>query len=333
MKRIIQLAFGMAMAWSGVACRESPAPDEVEVPLNQIHAPGYVEPEGRLRRLSFAVPGVLREVLVGVGDFVEKGEVLARLDLSVEQARVTGCQAELEKARAELARLRAGSHPEKLRAVRAAVEEASAEARYRESEARRLADLFAEDGISRKEMLMARYQAQVATARLERIEANAMEAENVVRPEELVVAEMEVRSRETALALAKEEWQRGVLRAPESGQVLEIFRRQGERVDSSAAMLFAPEGPLMVRSEVDEGFVGKVAPSQRVWVTSPDGQRVEGAVTGVKPVMGEKRVFTLEARERLDLQIFEVFVRLRDPEIVWPFGLEVDVVIEGEGSR
>jgi len=124
------------------------------------------------------------------------------------------------------------------------------------------------------------------------------------------------------------------LRASSDGQVLEVFHREGERAESGPAILFAPADRKVVRAEVDEAFVGKVRPGQRVSVTvpGPGGVTIEGVVSMVKPVMGDKRVFTREAHERLDIQVFEVFVKLAESDLEWPYGLEVDVVIEMGGS-
>ncbi|QTN31210.1 efflux RND transporter periplasmic adaptor subunit [Akkermansiaceae bacterium] len=330
-----RLILGVAWIWICSGCSEERSKENFETQVSQVHAPGYVEPEGRMRRLSFADSGVIGILKVDVGDMIQKGEILAQLESAVEEARVEESRAALSRAEAKLALLQAGAHPQRIKALRAEVEEARADYQYREDEAERLESLFAEDGISLKEMDLARHEVLLASARLEKCRARLEEALNMVRSEDLAVAQADVTAEKVALKLAEEQLERRALRAPSAGRVLEVFLREGERTENGPMILFAPEGPLMVRAEVDEGFVGLVRPGQRASVMMPgsDGANVQGVVSKVKPVMGEKRVFTREAHERLDIQVFEVFVELPDSEVnKWQFGMEVEVVIEIGGA-
>jgi HlyD family secretion protein len=83
-----------------------------------VSASGNVEPEKRVD-LAFETNGQVVDVLVEVGDAVEAGDLLVelageRLELQVRQA-----QANLALARAQLAKLEAGSRPEEVRAAEA----------------------------------------------------------------------------------------------------------------------------------------------------------------------------------------------------------------------
>jgi multidrug resistance efflux pump len=59
-------------------------------------------------QLNFQTPGVITQLLVGVGDQVRDGQVLAREDTSVVQIAVTTAQANLKSMQAALAALTAG---------------------------------------------------------------------------------------------------------------------------------------------------------------------------------------------------------------------------------
>ena len=54
-----------------------------------------------------------------------------------------------------------------------------------------------------------------------------------------------------------------------------------------------------------------------------------GRVVLVKPVMGDKTLFSRSSRERKDLQIVQVLIEM-DPEFRTPVGLRVDVAIRVE---
>jgi len=100
--------------------------------LVAVSASGIIEPQARVN-LAFQIPGRVVEVPVEVGDTVEAGAVLARLDSEQLELQVRQAQAALTSAEARLAQLRAGARSEEiaaaeanLRAVEAQVSGASA---------------------------------------------------------------------------------------------------------------------------------------------------------------------------------------------------------------
>ena len=117
------------------------APPEEELPSAvvergmvsvDVSASGSVEPQARVS-LAFEVPGRVAEVLVEVGDTVEAGDVLARLDSEQLALQVQQAEAALASAKAQLAQLQAGARPGEvaaadanLRAVQAQVSAAAA---------------------------------------------------------------------------------------------------------------------------------------------------------------------------------------------------------------
>lgn len=334
--RVSWLKRGRLMAVLCFAGCSEPERAEVEVDgIGPIHAPGYIEPAGRLRNLSFGTDGRILSIGVGIGQSVARGELLGELESNIEKTVLEKSAIDLSIAQAELARVKAGVHPERLAALRVGVEEAASEQRYRKAEADRLHALFMDDGISQKEADLATHQADLASSRLSIARARLREAETQVRPEELVLAQQEVKRAQIEQRLSNAQLERRSLHAPSDGRILEIYQRAGEATPGGPVLLFAPEGPPIVRAEVDEEFVGRVAVGQhvRVRIRNEAGTELAGVISKVKPVMGKKRVFTREARERIDLRVFEVFVELSGPARDLPFGLEVEVVIDlKEGS-
>lgn len=92
--------------------------------------------EGRLRlsgnievtsvELSFRVPGQLRERLLGEGETVRAGQVVARLDPAPLERELDARKADVALAQAALAELLAGSRPEEIAQAEAAVRRAEA---------------------------------------------------------------------------------------------------------------------------------------------------------------------------------------------------------------
>ena len=94
----------------------------------QIVAEASAEPV-RWSGLRFVVDGEVAEVLVSVGDRVEAGDVLMRLDATNAQLSVQEAEAALATAEARLALQKAGARPEDVAAVEAQVEAAQSDLR------------------------------------------------------------------------------------------------------------------------------------------------------------------------------------------------------------
>ena len=91
---------------------------ERDTMLVVISASGTIEPQARVG-LAFESPGRVADVAVDVGDRVEAGDVLARLDTSRLALQVQQAQAALALAEAQLAQLQVGPQPEEVTAAEA----------------------------------------------------------------------------------------------------------------------------------------------------------------------------------------------------------------------
>ncbi|HEY67065.1 MAG TPA: efflux RND transporter periplasmic adaptor subunit [Thermoflexia bacterium] len=94
--------------------------------LVAVSASGSIEPRERVN-LVFETPGRVAEVLVEVGDRVEAGDVLARLDTRQLELQVQQAEATLAAAKAQLAQLQAGPRSEEVAAAEANLNAAQAQ--------------------------------------------------------------------------------------------------------------------------------------------------------------------------------------------------------------
>ena len=134
---------------------------------------------------------------------------------------------------------------------------------------------------------------------------------------------------EANLAAAKVRFENTILKAPMSGTVLDIIKRKGEAVrsfDQTPVLIFADLSHLRVRAEIDERYVNDVRVGQDaiIYGRGLGNQRLSGKVVLVKPLMGNKTVFSRESAERKDLEVIQVFI-LPDRTLEIPVGLKVDV--------
>src|SRR5690606_16909326 len=107
----------------GTAVAPTPLPAIESAP--QIIVDAVVVP-ARFAELSLATSGIVAEVLVAEGDFVEAGQVLARLENERQVIAIAQAEAQVRSAQARIAELRAGSRPEEMAAAQAAVDIARA---------------------------------------------------------------------------------------------------------------------------------------------------------------------------------------------------------------
>jgi RND family efflux transporter MFP subunit len=198
-------------------------------------ARGVIAVEGGLVPIAAPRDGQVVEVMVEEGAHVARGDLLARLD----EAR-SGLLA--DEARAQTAQLEA--------VWRGALARAAAA----QSEAARQARLAAGDAASRHDVELARQAAAAASAQSD----EAGRAVDVAR----------VRERIASLEQAAR-----AVRAPVDGLVLRRAVAAGATAASGGPPLFvlAPDGPRVVRAELDEAFVGRVQPGAVAWITDANG--------------------------------------------------------------
>ncbi|WP_437475946.1 efflux RND transporter periplasmic adaptor subunit [Sorangium sp. So ce1014] len=89
------------------------------------------------------IEGLVAEILVDEGDHVRVGDVLARLDAHDLDTALLRAHAEIERRRAELAKVRAGPRQEEIDQTRASVAARAHDVQFAETEAKRRSALFA----------------------------------------------------------------------------------------------------------------------------------------------------------------------------------------------
>jgi HlyD family secretion protein len=157
-----------------------------------------------------------------------------------------------------------------------------------------------------------------------------------VRREDREVAEAAVAAAEARLGLGKRQVEDTILRASCDGTVLELLKREGEGsrlTDSEPVLIFGDLSQLLVRAEIDERFVTALQIGQQASVFGKGlrGRQFQGRVVLIKPIMGQKTVFSRSSTERKDLDIVHVLLEMQS-DFSAPIGLEVDVKIFLEKS-
>ena len=293
---------------------------------------GYVEPISDILRLNFRVEGIVKDVLVEVGQTVSLGTPLMVLANDDKQAYLSAQRRNLERNIAEQNKMLSGANPNAIISAEKRRDSILADLNKARREYERFKEIYEKGAISANQLDIVQTEFQQKSEELLVAEADLAELKTIVRSEDEELANAMVEVAISQVKIAETELEKTSLRAPVSGTVLEILKRQGERVgplEPEPAILFADVSRLRVRAEIDENFATQLKKGQQasIFIRGLDEQSTTGEIVLVKKVMGPKTVFSGSATERKDLDVLQVLVDLPQ-DFYAPIGLEVEVEIE-----
>ena len=188
------------------------------------------------------VISVLEEVLVEIGDTVEKDQPLAKLEASVEEARV------------KLARLQAESISE--------IQNRKEQVRYAKQSYRRMQELLAQNSVSQFETDKAQTELALAQIELNRARENRR------------IAQVNLELAQSQLALR-------TIASPIDGVVVDRYVMVGESVEGRSIMKLAKVDPLKVELIAPTEYFGLVRRGMEVMIypEQPAGEAFVASVT------------------------------------------------------
>jgi HlyD family secretion protein len=294
---------------------------------------GIVESQNENISMGSPVEGIVTKVFVKVGQRVDAGSPLFKLDDRMLQAELQARAANLESVEAQLQRLDAQPRPEELPPSLAKVNEVKANLASQEDKLHRTNTLFQERAISAEDLVRTRESYQATKAQLERAEAEykllkagAWTADKEVTRAAAAYAKAQVRQTETEL-------ERLIVRAQVAGEVLQVNVRPGEFVGAKpgqALILLGQVCQLHVRVDIDEHDIPrfKKGAAARATVRGNSGQEFPLRFVRVEPFVVPKRNLTGDSTERVDTRVLQVIYALPLEVETLFVGQPVDVFIE-----
>jgi len=281
------------------------------------------------RRLGFELGGRVDEIGVIEGDAVAKGQVLARIDDSLERSVVVARGYDADAAKARAALLRAGARSEEIRAMRAELKAAKVREEFLSTTLERHRKL-ARAGATPSAVVdsdesnfkAARAQRMSISQRLSALRSGA-------RPEEILSSEALASAASAAVTLEKSRLERYELKAPGKGVVLDVLIESGEIV--------SPGSPVVVLADTKHPYADVFVPQgdlDGIRIGSRATLRVDGSefeLGGAVEFISRRTEFTprflFSERERPNL-VIRVRVRIEDPEQRLHAGVPAFVAIE-----
>ncbi|MEL6230252.1 MAG: efflux RND transporter periplasmic adaptor subunit [Cyanobacteria bacterium J06627_3] len=337
-----------------------PPPARVDVA-----ALGRIEPKSEVIDIAAAETGVLARMLVAEGTQVEAGQILAELDMyDVRKAERDYAASQLTEAQQTLAAERnlgaariveANTKAEQIdqpqiqaiEAQAAKIRSLGASLSLANIDLARFEDLLSQGAITQQEFDRQQTEvdelisdianaeatkAQLELARDTDLENAAALVSMAEADLQLAAVESGVASAQQNLALAEARLNRAVIKAPSTGQILDIYVRPGEAVSNNRLLSMGNTDEMYVVAEVYETDVGLVKLGQKATITSRNGA-FEGVLSGTVETIGlqifKNDVLDDDPAANADARIVEVRIAVdQDQAVAMLTNLQVDVLID-----
>lgn len=300
---LVVCANGVAQAQFG------PAPVSVQEVVQRKVAAGqsFVGTVMPLRKstVGSAVDGRVVEYSVNEGDYVKKGDVLAKLLTGTIEIELAGAKAELNLRREELAELKNGSRPEEIDQARAKLATTKARMEYSKGKLIRFQSLFDRQTLSKEELEEATSFAAEGAHSHEEAQAALKLVLQGPRKEKIAQQEAKVLMQEEAVRRIEDRLEKFTIRAYFDGYVTaehtEVghWVREGEPIVEIAAL-----DQVEIRVQVLENYIDHVTLGSQV--------RAEVGALPERTFLGEISVIVPQADVRS--RTFPVHVRLNNPK-------------------
>jgi HlyD family secretion protein len=231
-------------------------------------APGVVSGNGRIEateiNLAARVPGRLAEVLVGEGDFVKEGQVLARIQTDILEAQLLEAQAKLRQAKNAIITAQAqvtARESEKL-AAEAVVLQRESEEQAAQQRLVRTESLATKNAVSEQNLDDDRARAKSAEAAIKAAKAQVAAAGGAVAAASAQVqdAEVMVEAVQATVGRVQAELDDCTLKAPRDGRVQYLITQPGEVLGAGGKVLNLVDlGDVYLTFFLPETVAGRVA--------------------------------------------------------------------------
>ncbi|NJL79955.1 MAG: ABC exporter membrane fusion protein [Richelia sp. RM2_1_2] len=337
-----------------------------------ITALGRIEPEGEVIQLSApsSISGLrVEKLLVNQGNAVKAGQIVALLEGYV-RATVNVQQAldQVRVAQAKLSQIQAGAKRGEIDAQQAAiaslqsqlqgeiatrnatVARLQAELDNAQTEYNRYRSLYQQGAVSASVADSKRLQVRTLQQQLNEAQAALNRTVNTlqdqireargkldsiqeVRPQDVQVAQAEVKSAISAVEQAKAEQELSILKSPVTGTVLKINTKPGEVVSGAGIMEIGRTNQMYVVAEVYQTDIQKVRLGQKAFISSTAFPgKLKGTVSEIGLLVDRQRILNINPGADTDRRIVEVKIRideLSDNKLIMGLtNLQVDVAIQ-----
>jgi len=280
--------------------------------------------------LSFKVQGRIIALPVEEGQWVEEGQVLARLEADDFQQQVALDQATLRVREAELELALAGPRVQEIEAAEQTLLDAEADLKQRALDLERARQLYDRDAISAEDRDRAETNLKRAQAAHERAKQRYDEALEGTRIEEIRIVRAGVGQARERLRLSRLNLTYAELRAPRAGMILVRQAELGEVVAPGTPIASVADlDDVWLRAYISETDLGRIRWGQVASLSTDSypGKTYPGRISFI----ASKAEFTPKSiqteRERVTL-VYRIKITVGNPNHELKPGMPADAVIE-----
>lgn len=301
-------------------------PERPELLQGQAEATDY--------RLSCKVPARVKELRVGEGDRVRRGDTLALLTAPDMEAKLRQAEAARAATGAMEGKAQRGTRDEQVAQAYELWQKSRADLTVAEKNYGRTRRLFNEGVVAAQRLDEAQARRDAAAAAERAARAQYEMAVNGTRSEDKAAARAQTARAGGAVEEVESYLRETVLTAPADGYVTEIFPEVGELVGSGAPVMnVIAADDVWFTFNLREDKLPQFATGRETDVFLPAlGKRVRGRVTRIKEVGTFAAWKPTRALGGFDLKTFEVRVRPLRPQEVRGVRSGMSAVMEAEAA-
>ncbi len=337
--------------------------------IRNVTSLGRVEPQGEVITVSGTNGSRISQLLVSEGQQVEKGQVIAYMedyqervaerDVAASQLAETRMRyegvtkysmAQIEEANTRIDQIK---QPQsfQIAAQQAVVDRFVSETEIAKKDFERNQFLLKEGAVSQEVVDEKAVNYFTKKGELENAKASLAQftetrsrdlknAEAQLKSAQASLAntqsEVQVASAETNLQLTEARLERTIIRAPRSGEVLDINTYAGEVIGEDGILDLGDVKQMYVVAEVYESDIGKIKLGQKATITDPSlPRKVEGKVERISSQINKNDILDSDPAADTDSRVVEVKIRLNQKDstlVASLINLQVDVEIESAKS-
>lgn len=246
--------------------------------------------------LTPRVQEVVTEVLVDVGDRVEAGDELVKMDSRNNEISVIQAKASLKSAEANLQKALNGPRDEEIAQLEAQLKQAESELKLRRENYERQKQLFEEGYLSQEEIDQANNQLIAAQSSYQSTLKNMEMTKAGATKEEIAQLESQVTQAEAQLEQAELRKSYTEINSPIKGIIAEVNAQRGQMLANNTAVIVSNIDRIKLTAFVSEKNVNNIIPGDLVKVnfTALD-KEFTGEIKSISPrATTNRRSFPVE---------------------------------------
>lgn len=284
---------------------QMPAP-RMENKVNRVVGTANIEPLGKIIPINAESSGIVSTIFARENESYKAGETLVQLDNDIEKAQI-------QQAESKLA-----TQQSVIKASAGTLESAKVRLENARITFERNKKMFEGKAITQQTLDDSKFNYENLLREVETAQANLAQQQNKV-------GELQADLNYQRTLLDKK-----AVKAPTNGMVLSVDAKLGSNINNATSIGdFAPEGPLMAITEIDELYANRIKVGQKAYIRPQGGQDklAEGKVVFTSPYLKKKSLFSDQADNLEDRRVREVRVEL-NPGAKVLIGSRVECVIE-----